>query len=331
MVVPLSSSCLAFNVVVVSVSVVVVVGVTVPVVLVAVVEVAVVEPVYVVVVDVEVVVVVVPVVVVVVVDVVVVVVFVTLVVVRVAVEVVAVAVVRVVVVRVVVVVSMQLRSRCFTIGWCWPSGHSGHILCVLSLGMYCVSCGHGSCVSHVYAFAVGVVGPPQLPALYSCRSSEHCVFLHALHVKPLFVASQVPLRYSPSAQIAFSHAAHSSLFVDPPQLPTLYCCVLHVNVLHQLHVMTLLEVEYAPDRHAVQAPCALALAPFQYDPGLQPLLVKHCLLFVDPPQLPTWYCGGGHPVNLGHAEHCRASAVLEYVPDGHAVQVPCVVVLAPFQ
>ena len=76
-----------------------------------------VDPVYVVVVEVEVVVV-----------------RVTLVVVMVAVVVVAVDVVAVV-----VVVSTQLRSRCAVDGWCWPRGHGGHDLCVVSFGMYCVS------------------------------------------------------------------------------------------------------------------------------------------------------------------------------------------------
>ena len=172
----------------------------------------VVEPVYVVVVVVAVVVVVVLVVTVVVVVVEVSVLVVIVVVVVVVAVVVVLEAVVVVVVVVEVVVSMHSRCLCSATGWCWPSGQGGHVLCVVSLGMYCVSCGHGSCVSHVYAFAVGVVGPPQLPALYLC-SPEHCVFSHALHVKPLPAASQVPLRYSPSAQIAFSHSAHCSLAV----------------------------------------------------------------------------------------------------------------------
>ena len=81
--------------------------------------------------------------------------------------VVIVVIVEVVVVGVVVVVSMHASSLWFVKGWCWPAGQGGHDLCVVSLGTYKVSLsGHGMCVSHVYAFAVGVTLPPQLPALY---------------------------------------------------------------------------------------------------------------------------------------------------------------------
>lgn len=162
--------------------VVVVVAVVSVVVLVAVVVVAVAEPVYVVVVDVDVVVVLVSLVVVLV----------------------AVVLVTVDVVTVDVVVAMQLRCRCAANGWCCPGGQVGHVLCVASLGMYSVSFGHGSCVSHVYALAVGVVLPPQLPALYSC-SPVHCRLSHAWQIYPLPSLPQVPARYCSWAHAAFSH------------------------------------------------------------------------------------------------------------------------------
>lgn len=103
----------------------------------------------------------------------------------VAVCVVDIAVVDVIVVAVAVVidvvVSMQLCSRCDGDGWCWPGGQVGHVLCVVSEGMYRVSRGQGLCVSHLYALAVGLFAPPQIPPLYSVLP-VHCVFAHRLHV-----------------------------------------------------------------------------------------------------------------------------------------------------
>lgn len=241
--------------------VVVVVAVVSVVVRVAVVVVAVVEPVYVVVVDVDVVVVLVSLVVVLV----------------------AVVLVTVDVVTVDVVVAMQLRCRCAANGWCCPGGHCGHVLCVVSLGMYSVSFGHGWCVSHAYALAVGVALPPQLPALYSC-SPVHCRLSHAWQIYPLPSLPQVPARYCSWAHAAFSHELHANplpslahvpvrtwsacvhstfwhgrhclLLVVPPQLPTRYCSVLHCTRGHVLQVSTLAVLEYVPTGHVLQVPFA---------------------------------------------------------------------------
>ena len=97
--------------------------------------------------------------------------------------------------------------------------------------------GHGSCLSHVYPLTVGVVCPPQVPALYMCSPwVEQSRLAHTLQANPLPVSPQVPERYRVSGQTALVQSMH-------PVLPRVG---LYVVALHFGHVFPSTDVESHP-------------------------------------------------------------------------------------